>query len=204
MDSVHYLNSIPAEADYEKILFRMGYRAGVTKVASSEKQRIDAAVAAARGFCALKGAYVRLQITARAADSVTLENNSAFKSAALAKLLEKSGTAVLMGSTAGAAVVEERDRLMKEGKAADAVVFDAVASETADTGLDWLKVFFNSRLAQAGRGLTTRYSPGYGDLGLDAQKTIHDALALDKIGIAITEKFILIPEKSVIAMAGIE
>jgi cobalamin-dependent methionine synthase I len=78
-----------------------------------------------------------------------------------------------------------------------------VASETADAGLDWIQAFLNSQMAKQGRKLTTRYSPGYGDLDLSAQKVIYDALKLEKIGISITDRYLLIPEKSVLAIAGI-
>jgi cobalamin-dependent methionine synthase I len=49
-----------------------------------------------------------------------------------------------------------------------------------------------------------RYSPGFGDLPLNYQKDIFSVLELEKFNMSITEKFMLIPEKSVIAIAGIE
>jgi len=60
-------------------------------------------------------------------------------------------------------------------------------------------------LLREGRCLTRRrYSPGYGDLALSNQKIIYDALGLEKLGLTLTERFLLIPEKSVLAIAGIE
>lgn len=49
-----------------------------------------------------------------------------------------------------------------------------------------------------------RYSPGYGDLPLTNQKIIFDILNLERLGLRITERFMLVPEKSVIAIAGVE
>ncbi|HBF33507.1 TPA: methionine synthase, partial [Candidatus Sumerlaeota bacterium] len=74
-----------------------------------------------------------------------------------------------------------------------------------DAGLDWLEEFVEKLLAREGRCLTRRrYSPGYGDLALSNQKIIYDALGLQKFGLELTERFLLIPEKSVLAIAGVE
>jgi cobalamin-dependent methionine synthase I len=118
-------------------------------------------------------------------------------------LLEKSREAVLMAATAGKTAMAARDSEIKAGNGSAALIIDAVASETADAGLDWIQEFLNGQLARQGRKLTNRYSPGYGDLDLSAQKIIYDALDLEKIGISITDRFILAPEKSVLAIAGI-
>jgi len=60
-------------------------------------------------------------------------------------------------------------------------------------------------LRKEGRLLTKhRYSPGYGDLPLEYQKDLFALLQLDKLGVAITERCLLVPEKSVIAISGIE
>jgi len=60
-------------------------------------------------------------------------------------------------------------------------------------------------IRREGKKLTKmRYSPGYGDLPLSNQKLIYDVLNLERLGISITERFMLVPEKSVIAIAGVE
>jgi hypothetical protein len=154
-------------------------------------------------MCRLQGAYLTLKIAVIEPGGVQLENGISLESAALSKLLTGCREAVFMASTAGKDVVLARDREITAGDAAYGLVIDATASETADAGLDWIQEFLNGQLARQGRKLTTRYSPGYGDLDLSAQKLIYDALGLDKLGISITDRYLLVPEKSVIAVAGI-
>jgi cobalamin-dependent methionine synthase I len=90
------------------------------------------------------------------------------------------------------------------GDAAFGLILDAVASETADAALDWMVDFINKMIRREGIRLTkNRYSPGYGDLLLQNQKTLFDILQLHRLGLGITESCILVPEKSVIAIAGI-
>ena len=108
-----------------------------------------------------------------------------------------------MASTSGSGIVERRDSEMKAGNNSLGVILDAVGSETADTGLDWMQEFLEIQLAKKGRMITRRFSPGYGDLKIECQKVIYDALNLEKIGISISDRYLLTPEKSVIAVAGV-
>lgn len=53
--------------------------------------------------------------------------------------------------------------------------------------------------------MTTRYSPGYGDLDISLQKNISDLLNTQKnIGLFVNESYMMIPSKSVIAIIGIK
>jgi hypothetical protein len=203
MDKIIYLENIQAEAPLDQILMRMGYQKGRTRMTSQAEVKIDVEVKKARGLCRLQGAYITLKISVIEPDSIELENGAVFKSAKLSALLGKSKEVVLMASTAGKEAVEARDREVAAGNGSSALIIDATASETADAGMDWIQGFLNGQLARKGMKLTTRYSPGYGDLDLSAQKAIYDILKLDKIGVNITDRFLLVPEKSVIAIAGI-
>jgi hypothetical protein len=203
MDKIIYLENIQTEAPADHILMRMGHKKGITKMTPQDEARVNNEIKITRGFCRLQGAYLRLKISINEFDSLELENGAVFKSAKLCALLGKSREAVLMASTAGREAVEARDREIAAGNGSTALIIDATASETADAGLDWIQGFLNGQLARQGRKLTTRFSPGYGDLDLSAQKAIFDALKLEKIGITITDRFILVPEKSVLAISGI-
>jgi len=203
MNKPTYLENIQAEAPHEHILMRMGYKKGLTKLSAKEVEDLNAGIKKARGLCLLQGGYATLKIKSVEPGSVKLENNITMNSSGLSKVLAGCHNAVFMACTAGPDVVLARDREITAGNAAYGLIIDATASETADAGLDWIQEFLNGDLARQGRKLTRRYSPGYGDLDLSAQKLIYDALKLEKIGITINERFLLSPEKSVLAIAGI-
>ena len=106
---------------------------------------------------------------------------------------------------AGAAVIEAIRRDTAADNLARAVVLDAAASEMVDAALDWMEAFFAQDLRRESRRLTkSRFSCGYGDLALENQKLFHDLLDLKRFGVELTEQYILVPEKSVTAVAGIE
>lgn len=80
-----------------------------------------------------------------------------------------------------------------------AVVLDACFSEYLERKLDETeKSFFSD-----GKTLTSRISCGYGDLDIAVQKRLYDLLRADKAGIYMNESFMLTPNKSVIAIAGV-
>lgn len=65
--------------------------------------------------------------------------------------------------------------------------------------------FLNKMLRKEGKKLTKhRYSPGYGDLPLLNQRLIYSLLNLERLELKLTDQCMLIPEKSVLAVAGIE
>ncbi len=51
--------------------------------------------------------------------------------------------------------------------------------------------------------LTSRFSPGYGDLPLNIQQAFLKALQAQRIGLYTTESFMMVPEKSVTAIVGV-
>lgn len=52
--------------------------------------------------------------------------------------------------------------------------------------------------------ITSRYSPGYGDLPLSIQPKLLKLLKCDRIGLTVTEQMIMIPRKSVTAIIGLK
>lgn len=204
-DNVKYLEYIPVRPQTNLILHRLGYRKGITALSEKDRGFIDAAVKEALLLCHPRGAYGRSSIHRRSRDRVTLANGVTLISEKLAQLLAQSSEVVFMAATVGREITDRIAAMTRQGDAAAGLVWDAVASQSADAALDWMMDLLNKTVQAKGKALTRRrFSPGYGDLTLEHQKIIYDLLDLKKIGVAITENFMLEPEKSVIAIAGIE
>lgn len=202
---IKYFESIPAVPKREMILSRLGYRNGITELNTSDLTRIEECIRQGEGLCKPAGAYLNVPIWSKDSSSIILENGVTFQSSSLLKLLKDSHSVVLMASTVGEGVSERVFNEVKNGNAAAGLILDSVASQTADSVLDWLVQLIAKILAREGRKLTKhRYSPGFGDLPLSYQKDIFEALQLEKLNMALTERFMLVPEKSVIAIAGVE
>ena len=196
---------ITIEPPLEAIYRRLGYRKGFTQLKPDESKAIGESIGQARSLMALKGAARRLPILSKDSRQIRLPGDHCLESTRLATLLASSQETLLMGATAGAAVIEA----IRADTAADnlsrAVVSDAVASEMVDAALDWIEAFFTRQLRREGLQLTkSRFSCGYGDLALANQRLFYDLLDLKRFGVELTEQYILVPEKSVTAVAGIE
>ena len=56
-----------------------------------------------------------------------------------------------------------------------------------------------------GESLVSRYSPGYGDFPLAAQRTLLGLLdASRQVGVSLTDSLLMVPSKSVSAIIGVK
>ncbi len=202
---IKYFDNIPATPKRELILTRLGYRKGVTELNAHDKTLVEEGLRQGEYLCKPAGAYLIVPVASIKDSVITLENGISFDSSGLTKLLQNSNSVVLMAATVGRDVTDRVFDEIEKGNASNGLIIDSVASQTADAALDWMVQLLKKILIREGKVLTRhRYSPGYGDLPLSYQKVIFDVLQLEKLNIALTEKFMLMPEKSVIAIAGIE
>ncbi len=205
MDRLITFERITIEPPLKAIYRRLGYRKGLTQLRPDEARSLGDRIEQARALISLKGAARRLPILSKTPRQIRLPGDRTLQSAQLAALLADSREIILLGATAGPAVIEAIGRDTADGNLTRAVVFDAAASEMVDAALDWMETFFGRELRREARRLTkSRFSCGYGDLALDNQKLFYDLLELGRLGIELTEQYILVPEKSVTAVAGIE
>ena len=118
----------------------------------------------------------------------------------LQKNLCSCSQAVVFGATLGTAL----DRLItKYGhlSPARALMLQALGTERIEALCD---SFCQNLCTQQNIFLRPRFSPGYGDLTLDAQKDIFQMLDCPKnIGLHLTQSLLMTPSKSVTAIAGI-
>lgn len=85
---------------------------------------------------------------------------------------------------------------------ARAAILDACGSAYVEQGCDTVQEELASRFPTL--FLTDRFSPGYGDLPLSLQPAICSALdTLCRLGVQVTEHFLLNPGKSVTAIIGL-
>lgn len=83
------------------------------------------------------------------------------------------------------------------------LIIDACATTAIETICVNIEEEISGIAKADGFNITSRYSPGYGDFNLDIQANILNTLdTYKKIGLSTTEKFILLPRKSVTAIIG--
>ena len=125
-------------------------------------------------------------------DAFTLQSKN------LVKNLNGCHRVIVFAATIGVAI----DRLIaKYGRISPvkALLFQAIGAERIEALCDAFNEDMGKNLY-----LKSRFSPGYGDLSLDAQKDIFRVLQCSKqIGLCLNDSLLMSPSKSVTAIIGI-
>lgn len=131
----------------------------------------------------------------RKGDTLCLDGAIALPYRSLSHLFAGSTKVYVVCCTIGPEVMRRiRQKLLTQP--ADAVVLDACASVVADAYAAYLQ----SELPEE---TTMRFSPGYGDVPLALQRDLFSHLEIRKrIGVHLSEGDLMIPEKSVLFLAG--
>ena len=123
------------------------------------------------------------------------------ESADLARNLTSCGEAILFAATLGPEVDRQR-RTAAVTSPTKALILDAMGTAGIEAVCDDLCRRFAAE--HPGRKLRPRFSPGYGDLPLDFQRTLLGVLdSQRKAGISLSESLLMVPQKSVSAIVGL-
>jgi cobalamin-dependent methionine synthase I len=130
------------------------------------------------------------------------ETNLVFQSKDLSQHLQNSDKCALLAATLGLEI-DKRLAYYSRLNLTKGIVLDASATTAIEALCDEVQEEMREKAEKEGYYLTTRYSPGYGDLAIDYQKDILEALkAYSKIGLSLTKDYIMLPRKSVTAFIG--
>ncbi len=117
--------------------------------------------------------------------------------------LKMSRECVLMAVTIGSDI-EKEIRRSEYTQLSRSLILDSCATTAVEAVCDAVEEEIRVAAAREGNAITWRYSPGYGDFGIDIQKTFLRLLEAEKkIGLCASNSSILIPRKSVTAVIGI-
>ena len=101
----------------------------------------------------------------------------------------------------------EVDRLIRKMQVVDmakAVVMQACAATLLEEYCDELQQKIAEHMQEQGKYIRPRFSPGYGDFSIQHQKAVLAMLEASKrIGVTMTDSYMLTPTKSVTAVIGI-
>lgn len=129
--------------------------------------------------------------------------NLQIKSKNLYKNLKGCSQVVLFGATMGIGV-DRQIRTYEVTDMARAVVIQACAAAVLEEYCDEMQEQIAQELSKDNRYLRPRFSPGYGDFSILHQREILSMLdASKRIGLTMTEGYMLTPTKSVTALIGV-
>ncbi len=186
---------LPLRHCYSDVLRYLGYRPDKTELNSTVRDLLEQCQQSFQTIAKPRGIYRSGKLK-----EFALEN--CWGSRDLERLLGTATRATLLAATLGPEVDAQIDCLFASGDYAQAVVWDALGSDAAEQAMQSLYELVNQEVYRQGYVLTARFSPGYGDLALQQQPRLHQLVSGAAIGIAVTPKHLLLPRKSVTAIAG--
>ena len=188
----------------ETIMARLGYSRWRTVLSGEEKQHLASRIAGCFQLCRPCGCWTALPITGREEAVLHLAGGDTIASAGVSARYPEAAWMWFGAVTIGSALPAKSAEWMQAGHSAEAVIADAVGGESADAAMDFLQKQAAGTLRHWGMHLAERrFSPGYGDWDLSGQKLFFELLPLEELGIRLTDSLLMVPEKSVTAVAGI-
>ena len=204
---LNFLQQINVQLPERKIFTRLGFNHYKSQVQNQKLLEYRLKINTAFHYCHTKGVWFETNINSCNLNSgkINLECGITFHSKKLAKLLKNSNAVALFAATVGKEIIKQRDKLIEEQNSASALIYDAVGGEVVDEAMNFIQKIIAQNVSRTSRKLTKmRFSAGYADFDLTAQKEFYNFLKLNELDISLNENFIMHPEKSVTAIIGIE
>lgn len=194
-------NSLPITIPERAIYRRLGYNFQQTQIPVAQENKIQAWIRSAFALCLPCAKSHLLKIIKIENNEIELENGTHWHSQKLAENLHGCHRVALLAVTVGEKIVTATAEILAQDAGAQALVYDAVGSETAEAAMNWLDEYIAKSLHAPPH---QRFSPGYFDWQIAAQDSFMNILQLNEIGITLTAQYQLQPEKSITAVRGIK
>ena len=195
----------PTERDYSEIARYLGYQ----KVAVPDEQVSTLIKAAADEMLDViqpQSVCEKFDLTVEYDEKkdfgLVAFSDVTIKSKDLARNLRDCSQIVLFAATLG----PQCDQLIRRAQVKDqvkAAVFQATGAMYIEKCVDLLNEKIKQDAEAQGKTTRPRFSPGYGDLSLDVQKSFFRLLPCQRIGLTLMDTLVMSPEKSVTAFVGV-
>jgi cobalamin-dependent methionine synthase I len=183
------------------VLLRLGYRRPA-QVPEKTARLIDEIMDKGRALLRPRAIYGVFDASTPEPDVSVIAGTLRASSRSLYERLQGCRRAVLFAGTIGPEVETWCHGLMQDGQMTRALLADAFASSAAIAlGLE-VETIAARVLAEEKLAATKRYAPGYGDWSLADQAPLCALLDVARIGITLTEDFLMLPAKSISGVIG--
>ncbi len=117
--------------------------------------------------------------------------------------LRKSEAIALFLCTAGPAISDRAEELMRRGDFLEGYILDLIGSEIVEAAMDKIQDTLERELVLTGLHITNRFSPGYCGWRVAEQQKLFSFFPKDFCGVTLTEHSLMQPIKSVSGIIGI-
>lgn len=186
--------------DEQEVLRYLGYVK--SRITEDDIAFVRERIPVVRNIISGKACYSRFSIRCHEDNKIDMPYGS-IQSRDLSKNLSGCTQIYVFAATIGLPF----DRLLQTTRLksmADAAVFQAIGATAVEYVCDSLNDKIRQEAQEEGFFVKPRYSPGFGDYGLENQTGIFQMLNPSKhVGITLKDNLIMAPEKSVTALIGV-
>lgn len=142
-------------------------------------------------------------LSAAGSEAFSIEGRQ-IQSHSLARNLSGCSSVCLFAATIGLGFDRLLSRASTAGKISDALILQAAGTALVEAWCDRICEDIKKEALAEGFYVRPRFSPGYGDFPLAWQTSLFSILEVSKhTGITLTENLLMMPSKSVTALAGL-
>jgi cobalamin-dependent methionine synthase I len=201
MSRIQIADPLSVTVSRPMVLLRLGYRRPA-QVPERTARLIDEIMEQGRGLLRPRAVYGTFDAATPEPEISVIGGTLRARSRSLHERLQGCRRAVLFAATIGIEIETWCQGLMAEGQMTRGLLADAYASSAAIAlGLE-VETLAARVLSEEGLAATRRHAPGYADWSLEAQVPLHALLDATRIGIRLTEDFLMLPAKSISGVVG--
>ncbi|MCR5607959.1 MAG: Vitamin B12 dependent methionine synthase activation subunit [Lachnospiraceae bacterium] len=184
----------------KEVLRYAGYLGALDKADDNLNDIVDEVINECKKTLTYKVCYRRMEYDLASADK---ETEFLYKSKDLDRCLNGSKEVIIFAATIGIGI----DRLIAKYQRLSpvkALFMQAYGAERVEKLCDVFCKEIKEKVAGEGLYVTPRFSPGYGDMLLEAQKDVFRLLDCSRqIGVSLNQSLLMTPSKSVTAIFGL-
>ncbi len=195
------LDPLPVTVPRPLVLLRLGYRRP-DQVPEKTRALLEEVQARVQGLITPRAVWDDFPVTEPGPGEIAIGGNLRSASRSLGERLSGCRRAVLFAATVGPATEAWQAGLMAAGEMTRGLLADACASAAAIALGTEVERVVTRWLKEEGLEATKRHAPGYGDWGLEAQAPLLRLLDAARMGIDLTEDFLMVPAKSISGVIG--
>ncbi|MDF1591905.1 MAG: vitamin B12 dependent-methionine synthase activation domain-containing protein [Desulfobacterales bacterium] len=153
----------------------------------------------------IRGGYRCFYTIDLAPDGSTLEmENVTFSTGRIiGRQIQRSESIAVFACTIGSGISDLSKSAMENGDMIQGYILDTIGSVAVEKAMDVIQQKLAETERRSGRKITNRFSPGYCDWDISAQRQLFSLLPGNFCGIKLTESALMLPIKSVSGIIGI-
>lgn len=201
MSPIQIADPLPVTVPRPMVLMRLGYRRP-DQVPEKTGRILEEIMEQGKALLRPRATYGLFDAATPEPGVTLLAASLRASSRSLHERLQGCRRAVLFAATIGAESDAWIHEVMEKGEMTRGLLADAYASSAAIAlGLE-VETLAARVLSGEGLSATKRHAPGYGDWPLSDQSPLCGLVVSERIGISVTEDFLMIPAKSISGVIG--